>query len=106
MSIIHSLDFKYFFSFRLYDADNSDSIEEEELEDVFVRLCNIATNIENAQKRARNPKQEEPPTPPPEPEPEVDSEEERKKEALIAKKKKAKMAKTARMEINVKTVRF
>ena len=58
-------EFKYFFSFRLYDADNSDSIEEEELEDVFVRLCNIATNIENAQKRARNPELEKPPTPPP-----------------------------------------
>ena len=103
--MIQSLEFKYFFSFRLYDADNSDSIEEEELEDVFVRLCNIATNIENAQKKARNPELEKPPTPPPEPEPEIDSEEERKKEEKI-KKKKARMQKTARMEINVKTVRF
>ena len=94
---------KLHWAFRLYDADQSDSIEEEELEDVFVRLCNIATNIENAQKRARNPEPEKPPTPEPEPEPEPEIEKEEKKEA--AKKKKAlKMQKTARMEINVKTV--
>ena len=76
------------------------------MEDVFVRLCSIATNIENAQKRARNPELEKPPTPPPEPEPEIDSEEERKEKEKIKKKKAAKMQKTARMEINVKTVRF
>jgi len=95
---------KLHWAFRLYDADNSDSIEEEELEDVFVRLCSIATNIENAQKRARNPELVKPPTPPPEPEEEIDSEEERKEKEKIKKKKAAKMQKTARMEINVKTM--
>jgi len=97
---------KLHWAFRLYDADQSDSIEEEELEDVFVRLCNIAINIENAHKKALNPEPEKPPTPEPEPElePEPDSEEEREKERRQKKKKALQMQKTAKMEINVKTM--
>ena len=73
---------------------------------MFVRLCNIAQNIENAHKRALNPELEKPPTPEPEPElePEPDSEEEREKERRQKKKKALQMQKTAKMEINVKTV--
>ena len=66
---------KLHWAFRLYDRDGSDSIEEEELEDVFVRLCKIASNIETAQEEARNPKPKKPPTPEPELEPEPTEEE-------------------------------
>ena len=75
---------------------------------MFVRLCNIAQNIENAHKRALNPELEKPPTPEPEPElePEPDSEEEREKERIRKKKKEMRMQKAARTEINVKTVSY
>ena len=58
---------KLHWAFRLYDADESETIEEEELEDVFCRLFNIAKNIERAVDEARNPKPKKPrtPTPPP-----------------------------------------
>ena len=58
---------KLHWAFRLYDADESETIEEEELEDVFCRLFSIAKNIERAAEEARNPKPKKPrtPTPPP-----------------------------------------
>ena len=58
---------KLHWAFRLYDADESETIEEDELEDVFCRLFSIAKNIERAAEEARNPKPKKPrtPTPPP-----------------------------------------
>ena len=58
---------KLHWAFRLYDADESETIEEEELEDVFCRLFSIAKNIERAAEEARNPKPKKTrtPTPPP-----------------------------------------
>ena len=58
---------KLHWAFRLYDADESETIEEDELEEVFCRLFNIAKNIERAAEEARNPKPKKPrtPTPPP-----------------------------------------
>ena len=94
---------KLHWAFRLYDSDGSETIEEEELEDVFVHLCKIAQNIETAQYNARNPQPKKPPTPPPEPEPEPEVEEKGKKVKKNAMNVK-KLANQAALEVNVKTM--
>ena len=53
---------KLHWAFRLYDRDGDEVVEQDEMEDVFVRLCRIAKNIENAEKNAKNPPKL-PPTP-------------------------------------------
>lgn len=82
---------KLHWAFRLYDADESDTIEEDELEDVFCRLFTIAKNIERAAEEARNPKPKKPRTPtPPPPEPEPESPPTPKKKTSDNKKAKSK----------------
>jgi Ca2+-binding EF-hand superfamily protein len=45
---------KLHWAFRLYDKDGDEVIDEDEMEDVFVRLCKIADNMEAAEAAVKN----------------------------------------------------
>ena len=53
MSMIGTPKEKLHWAYKLYDKDGNGEVEIDEMEDVFIRLCKIASNIKDVEKAAK-----------------------------------------------------